>query len=196
MLSCDRGFCFVSHRCFSTFPLRNILNGQRCREARVWEGGGVRDKYLVRVEAVQCEVELVIYSFFGVISSCGGVWSSSVWTVRGTGRCLQGNFGTRSTQEPSKRLPSLQAEKDGEVPLSAVDKPPPPPLHRPSLPPLLLYLPPLFPAPIPAPLPWPLPCSPLRLGTMAHFQRKAGKKRRPVSQNCLFADGIFKSSTS
>lgn len=88
-----------------------------------------------------------------------------------------------------KRLLSLDFEEWRSVPLIL-----------PSAPTTLLFfflhhL--LFTLPPSTPLcPWPLPCSPLRSRTMVYSERNAGKKRNPVSQNCLFADGISKSSTS
>lgn len=98
-----------------------------------------------------------------------------------TGWCLQGNFGTRSTQAPSKRLLSLEAEKAGEVLHLSLDKHPPPSFSAPLL----------HPAPIPAPLPWPLPCSPFCSGTMAHFQRKEEKRRARCHRiACLLTESL------
>lgn len=82
------------------------------------------------------------------------------------------------------------------APLSPVKHPPPPTSISSISLPSLSTLPPTHHPPSPPLCPDRCPAHPSAPGQWLTFKETQEKKRRPVSQNCLFADRIFKSSTS
>lgn len=135
------------------------------------------------------EVCVMILDLYSIIAA-----AADSRTLRGrcylkrTGCCLEDSFGTRFAQEPSKG-PLLRMKKCfTQLPMMTL-----PPTHLPAF--LLLYL--ALSLPCPHHRPSALTAALLSgQGQWFTLKEKQGKKKRPVSQDCLFADGIFKSSTS
>ncbi len=165
MLLCDKGFCFVSYRFF----LACLLTWEYSQWAKVQRGTEGKQRWQIYCiffksrSKQRRSLHHHIWGFCSHIRHCG---------VLGTQRGQADVCRAILAHAPLKSSPKGFSHSR----LRGTEKcPTQPSISTPSL----LYLPPLYPAPIPAPLPWPLPCSPLRLWDNGSLSKKSRKREEP-----------------